>query len=206
MGADYHYSHDGQSFGPVSVEQLRQLALAGQLTATDLVWKEGMTEWVPAGRFKGLIPAAPAAAVRVAQPTVIPTADAAHEFRLSEPAPAPVMPPAAAFVKPPVKSEPIDDATQAEVFARQAKEVALAAGTDALKAFKTLARNPVGGLRAAFEALGPNRAMQAGIVFAILFALCVILAGLRGALLHWCRDAGHGALGRYRKRAKSSAS
>jgi hypothetical protein len=66
MGADYHYSRDGQSFGPVSVEQLRQLAATGQLGATDLVWKEGMAEWVPACRFKGLILAAPSTPVRIA--------------------------------------------------------------------------------------------------------------------------------------------
>jgi len=176
MGADYHYSRDGQSFGPVSVEQLRQLAAQGQISGTDLVWKEGMAEWVPAARFKGLIPAAPIAPMPVAQAAVVPSADAAHEFRLSEPAPAPVMPPAASFAKPRVESEPVDDATQAEVFARQAKEVALAAGNDAWKAFTTLAKNPVGGLRAAFEALGPSRAMQVGIVFAILFDLCAVFA------------------------------
>lgn len=182
MSADYHYSRDGQSFGPVSVEQLRQLAVAGQLTANDLVWKEGMAEWVPAGRFKGLIPPAPAAnaplapgpAVRAA---VAPSDDAATEFQLREAAPAPAMPQAAAFVRPAVKSEPIDDATQAEVFARQAKEVALAAGTDAWKAVKILATNPIGGLRTAFEALGPTRAMQVGIVFAILFDLSVVIFG-----------------------------
>ena len=85
MGADYHYSRDGQSFGPVPVEQLRELAAKGQLSANDLVWKEGMAEWVPAGRFKGLIPAAPVTPAAVAPVAVAPSADTSHEFRLSEP-------------------------------------------------------------------------------------------------------------------------
>jgi len=178
MGADYHYSRDGQSLGPVSVEVLRELAAKGQLSATDLVWKEGMAEWVPAGRFKGLIPAASVApAAPVAPAAVDPSADASHEFRLSEPAPAPVIP----QIAPPTKTSPEadqrDDESQAEVFARQAKVVALAASSDALKAFKTLATNPIGGLRTAVDNLGTARAMQAGIVFAVIFELCVVLAG-----------------------------
>ena len=113
MAADYHYSRDGQSFGPVPVEQLRELAAKGQLSATDLVWKEGMAEWVPAGRFKGLIPAAPVVPV-----AVTPSADASHEFRLSEPAPAPVIPPVAPVVRPSAASENVDEVSQAEVLAR----------------------------------------------------------------------------------------
>jgi hypothetical protein len=170
MGADYHYSRDGQTFGPVSVEQLRELAARGQLGGNDLIWKEGMAEWVPAARFKGLIPAAPAVPA-----AIVPSTDAAPEFRLSEPAPAPAMPHAAYVAQPAAPSEPRDDASQAEVFARQAKEVALVAGTDALKAFKALAKNPVGGLRTAYESLGPTRAMQVGILFAILFVLCAVI-------------------------------
>ena len=172
MAADYHYSRDGQSFGPVPVEQLRELAAKGQLSATDLVWKEGMAEWVPAGRFKGLIPAA-----AVAPAAVVPSTDASPEFRLSEPAPAPVIPPITPTVKPSATSDKVDEVSQAEVLARQAKEVAMAAGSDALKAFKTLATNPIGGLRTAVDALGTARAMQAGIVFAVVFELCAIFAG-----------------------------
>ncbi|HEX4000956.1 MAG TPA: DUF4339 domain-containing protein [Pirellulales bacterium] len=185
MGAEYHYSRDGQSFGPVSVEQLRQLAATGQVTANDLVWKEGMAEWLPAGRFKGLIPSSAAATapaqvrpISAAPAMVVPSEDSAHEFRMSEPAPAPVVAhPAIAAAEQAHKSEPIDDATQAEVFARQAKQVAVAAGTDALKAFKVMAKNPVGGLRVAYENLGPTRAMQVGIVFAIIFDLSMAFAG-----------------------------
>src|SRR6185312_6521040 len=36
--------------------QLKQLALSGQLKPTDLVWQDGMSDWVPANSVKGLFP------------------------------------------------------------------------------------------------------------------------------------------------------
>ena len=55
-----------------------------------------------------------------------------------------------------------------------------------MEAFKALAKNPVGGLRTAFEALGPTRAMQVGIVFAILFDMTFIFAGHSAvAMVHY---------------------
>lgn len=50
----WHYAHNGQKFGPVSDQQLKQLADSGQLLPTDLVWKKGMAEWVKAGQIKEL--------------------------------------------------------------------------------------------------------------------------------------------------------
>ena len=44
-------------FGPFSAAQLRQLAAAGRLRATDTVWKEGLTKGVLAARVKNLFPA-----------------------------------------------------------------------------------------------------------------------------------------------------
>src|SRR5262249_34612094 len=44
-------------FGPFSAAQLRQLAAAGRLRATDTVWKEGMKKGVLAARVKNLFPA-----------------------------------------------------------------------------------------------------------------------------------------------------
>jgi len=52
-----HYSKSGQQQGPVSSEQLKQLAASGQLQPSDLVWKEGMAQWAEARRMKGLFPA-----------------------------------------------------------------------------------------------------------------------------------------------------
>jgi hypothetical protein len=56
----WHYSVDGERFGPVIPDELRRLAAKGDLGPTDLVWKQGMTDWIPASRIKGLF-AKPAA-------------------------------------------------------------------------------------------------------------------------------------------------
>ena len=55
--SQWHYSKSGQQQGPVSSEQLKQLAASGQLQPSDLVWKEGMAQWAEARRMKGLFPA-----------------------------------------------------------------------------------------------------------------------------------------------------
>jgi hypothetical protein len=58
-----------QSQGPMSLEQIQQLASSGQVTPESLVWKEGMADWVPAG---GVLPLAS----RVqAEPPAIPSAE-----------------------------------------------------------------------------------------------------------------------------------
>src|ERR1700730_18600490 len=54
MDPGYYYSREGQRFGPVPGEQLKQLAAAGQLQPDDLIWKEGMANWIQAARVKGL--------------------------------------------------------------------------------------------------------------------------------------------------------
>lgn len=48
----------GQQTGPVSPEQLQQLALNGQINANTQVWTEGLEGWVSAAQVEGLIPAA----------------------------------------------------------------------------------------------------------------------------------------------------
>jgi hypothetical protein len=56
MASEWHYSRDGEDFGPVSSAELKQLAATGKLLRTDVLWKEGMTEWKPAGEFRKLFP------------------------------------------------------------------------------------------------------------------------------------------------------
>ncbi len=57
MANEWHFTLNGQpTDSPVSVVQLKQLAVAGQLQPTDMVWQEGMTGWVPANSIKGLFP------------------------------------------------------------------------------------------------------------------------------------------------------
>jgi uncharacterized RDD family membrane protein YckC len=44
---DWHYADNGERFGPVSEEQLLQLARTGVVKPDMLVWQPGMTEWKP---------------------------------------------------------------------------------------------------------------------------------------------------------------
>jgi hypothetical protein len=164
MEAEYYYSREGERFGPVPGDQLKQLAASGQLEPHDLVWKQGMANWVEAARVKGLFPNSP-------QPPEVGATSAA-------PPPPPSTPSSASQTATggAGRAEESDGAKRA----RQAKEAALAAGTDAVKAFKVLVKNPVGGLKEAYETLGPTSAMSVGIVFAGVFVLCYLIGSWIG--------------------------
>ena len=54
MSQEWYYSVDGDRQGPVSAADLKKLAEAGSLKATDLVWKDGMADWAQAKTVKGL--------------------------------------------------------------------------------------------------------------------------------------------------------
>jgi hypothetical protein len=54
MAADWYYTTNTQKMGPVSWDELRQLASAGLLKPHDLVWSSGMGDWVKAVRQTGL--------------------------------------------------------------------------------------------------------------------------------------------------------
>lgn len=58
MSEQWYYTRNKQQQGPVSQEQLKQLAAAGQLQPTDMVWKEGLPQWVAANTLSGLFAAA----------------------------------------------------------------------------------------------------------------------------------------------------
>ncbi len=51
---EWFYTRGSKRFGPVSAAELKQLADHGELAAEELVWREGMEQWVPARRVKGL--------------------------------------------------------------------------------------------------------------------------------------------------------
>lgn len=55
--SDWFYAKDNRQLGPVSSSELKRLAESGQLTADDLVWREGLAEWMPADKVKGLFDA-----------------------------------------------------------------------------------------------------------------------------------------------------
>ena len=63
----WYYHQLGANHGPVDFNHLQYLANSGQILPEDLVWKEGLPEWISAARVPGLIkPAAGAPAVQPA--------------------------------------------------------------------------------------------------------------------------------------------
>lgn len=54
MANQWFYTADEERKGPVSADDLKQLAEAGKLSPSDFVWKEGMDDWRPASQVKGL--------------------------------------------------------------------------------------------------------------------------------------------------------
>jgi hypothetical protein len=56
MASQWFVIREGQKHGPFNSSQLKALAASGNLGAVDLVWKEGLQDWVPASRLSGLFP------------------------------------------------------------------------------------------------------------------------------------------------------
>lgn len=56
--AEWLYSRNGKTFGPLSAQQLRQLVVEKRIGPKDLVCRNGTDQWVAAGSLKGLFPAA----------------------------------------------------------------------------------------------------------------------------------------------------
>ena len=57
MASQWHVGRGGQTTGPYSTEQLRDMAATGRISPGDLVWKEGMAEWADCATVQGLFPA-----------------------------------------------------------------------------------------------------------------------------------------------------
>ncbi|MDB5297064.1 MAG: serine/threonine protein kinase [Phycisphaerales bacterium] len=56
----WHYARAGSQLGPVSSDELAALFGRGELTRSDLVWRDGMPEWRPADQVPELAPYATA--------------------------------------------------------------------------------------------------------------------------------------------------
>jgi uncharacterized RDD family membrane protein YckC len=56
---EWFYARNGQQFGPVNFETLLALLQQAQLQPTDLVWREGMPQWLPASSVPELAPHIP---------------------------------------------------------------------------------------------------------------------------------------------------
>lgn len=70
----WYYARNDQRFGPVEDAELRRLAAAGQISPTDLVWRQEFPDWRKAGEVEGLFPPAPFGAPPMAMPPPPPAA------------------------------------------------------------------------------------------------------------------------------------
>lgn len=70
MTEQWHYASGSKTTGPVSSHELKRLTAAGVIAPTDLVWKDGMAQWVEARTVRGLFSdaAEAAAPARAADP------------------------------------------------------------------------------------------------------------------------------------------
>ena len=108
--AIWYYAHGDKEQGPVTLLQIKALIQAGKIKPDDLVWKDGMEDWLPAKTVPGLYSAEtpvpePAAAARskaaaTAAPKIVAPARPAE----------PTAPPAAAGPPPPVEVPPPESA------------------------------------------------------------------------------------------------
>jgi hypothetical protein len=57
---DWYYAQNNRQNGPVTVEALVSMLQQGHVQPTDLVWREGMGNWQPAGMVPELSAAMPA--------------------------------------------------------------------------------------------------------------------------------------------------
>ncbi len=54
--AIWYYSRGDERVGPISSRELKSLVEAGHVTEETLVWRQGLKDWVPARKVKGLLP------------------------------------------------------------------------------------------------------------------------------------------------------
>jgi hypothetical protein len=80
FAAMWYYSKNGMQMGPVSQEELSAKAKGGEVLASDLIWREGMADWLPLSRVPefqgagGMVtpPAVVAGQVPVQRPSAYP--------------------------------------------------------------------------------------------------------------------------------------
>lgn len=56
-GEQWYVGQSGDRKGPFTSEDLRKMAESGELKPSDLIWKQGLEQWVPASSAKNLFPA-----------------------------------------------------------------------------------------------------------------------------------------------------
>src|SRR5262245_35814065 len=93
----WYFERQGQRYGPCTLEKLKRLLAAGNVSGDDLIWREGMPKWIPAKTVPELSGApAPAPAAPAAPPPASPPKGKAAPVVAPVPAPAPAPVPAPA--------------------------------------------------------------------------------------------------------------
>lgn len=57
--SEWYYAKGDQQVGPVTLQEMQAMTADGRLQESDLVWKEGLADWTPAGRVHTLFARGP---------------------------------------------------------------------------------------------------------------------------------------------------
>jgi hypothetical protein len=52
----WYYSKNGTQLGPIGTEDIQSKLASGEISQSDLAWKDGMADWLPAGQIPELRP------------------------------------------------------------------------------------------------------------------------------------------------------
>lgn len=50
----WYYSKNGNQLGPIGTEEIQSKLASGEIASSDLVWKDGLADWLPAGQVPEL--------------------------------------------------------------------------------------------------------------------------------------------------------
>lgn len=174
---EWFYTRGSKRFGPVSATELKQLADHGELAAEELVWREGMDQWVPARRVKGLFDQdVPSGKEDVSGSSPSLKGDAvagrAEPVKVTEP-PTPAAPPASDLAAAPARPARPTFEASASAFER-AREGASRHLFDAILETSRTVFNP--------EFIRSTAALFAAVGHYALYAAIVLLVGTQVAL------------------------
>lgn len=68
MAAEWFFAKGDKKLGPVTNKGLKELAASGRIQPDTLVWRDGLPEWIPAGRVEELFPAEPSSEAASPEP------------------------------------------------------------------------------------------------------------------------------------------
>jgi len=78
MADTWFVGRAGERSGPFTAQTLRDMAASGRLAPTDLVWQEGMANWVAAASIRGLFAEQAPGMPPTVNPYAAPAADQAR--------------------------------------------------------------------------------------------------------------------------------